>query len=91
LNNVNTTNIYVYINSQGGDVSACQLLINQLKYQVMQNKTIGCIAQKAYSMAFHLLQNCNNRYITSSSQVMQHQISLGIKKSNYGVIKKYLF
>jgi ATP-dependent protease ClpP protease subunit len=90
LNNVNTSNIYVYINSPGGDVDAGQLLINQFKYQMTQNKTINCIAQNAYSMAFHLFQNCNGRYITLSSQVMQHQISLGIKRSNYGVIKNYL-
>jgi len=77
ITNINTDTIYVYINSQGGSVDAGNLLINQLNYQKALNKTVECIAQKAYSMAFHLLQTCDKRFITPSSKVMQHQISLG--------------
>jgi hypothetical protein len=57
---------------------------------MLQNRTVECIAQNAYSMAFHLLQNCNYRYVTQSSKVMQHQISLGLNRNSFGVIKNYL-
>jgi ATP-dependent protease ClpP protease subunit len=69
--------IYVYINSPGGSVDAGNLFINNLKYQQKMNKSIECIAQSAYSMAFHILQHCDRRYITETSKVMQHQISIG--------------
>jgi hypothetical protein len=77
ITNIKQNIIYVYINSPGGSVDAGNLFINNLKYQQKMNKSIECIAQSAYSMAFHILQHCDRRYITETSKVMQHQISIG--------------
>lgn len=90
LNNITTKNIYIYISSNGGSVEAGELLIGQINYKKFYNFTIECIAQKAYSMAFHILQSCDKRYITQSSTVMQHQISLGIPNSQLENIISYL-
>ena len=90
LNNVTTSVIYIYINSPGGSVDAGEILINQLNYKKFFNFSIECIAQKAYSMAFHILQTCDKRYITLSSKVMQHQISLSLPKNQLENILNYL-
>ena len=41
-------------------------------------------------MAFHILQSCDKRYITPSSKVMQHQISLSIPNNQLENILNYL-
>ncbi len=64
---------YLYINSNGGSVMAGNRLVQYLKY-----KEIKCIAEKAYSMAFVILQACKYRYATQQSTAMQHQQSLRI-------------
>lgn len=86
---LNTKNIYVYINSNGGDVLSGNDIIENIKYLNSTGYNITCVAQKAYSMAFHILQYCKKRYITSSSTLMQHQMSLGVN-GNYENIKTYL-
>ena len=46
--------IYVYINSQGGSVESGNQIISEIqKYQ------LDCIAERAYSMGFVILQSCN--------------------------------
>lgn len=65
---------YVYITSNGGSVSAGHRMVAQI-----QQRNLTCIADRAYSMAFVILQACTHRYITTSSSVMQHQMSLGIR------------
>lgn len=87
--NLNTKNIYVYINSNGGNVINGNDIVENIKYLKMRKYNVTCIAQKAYSMAFHIFQHCDKRYITSSSTLMQHQMSLGIH-GNYENIKSYL-
>lgn len=65
--------IYVYINSQGGSVESGNQIISEIqKYQ------LDCIAERAYSMGFVILQSCNKRYIRPYGKLMQHQISYGI-------------
>jgi ATP-dependent protease ClpP protease subunit len=67
------TNILVYLNTQGGSVfDGLKIADEIIKYN------ISCIAENAYSMGFYIFQNCKNRYIMSSSKLMQHQMSLGI-------------
>lgn len=63
---------YVFIDSPGGSVMAGNRIVTFLK-----NKDVKCIAQKAYSMAFVILQGCKERYITETATVMQHQMSYG--------------
>ena len=88
-NRLNTKNIYVYINSNGGSVLNGNDIIENIKFLNNTGHNITCIAQKAYSMAFHIFQHCNQRYITSSSTLMQHQMSLNVN-GNYQNIKTYL-
>lgn len=83
--------IYVYINSVGGLVDAGLDIIQYMNYtQMYNNVTLLCIAHKAYSMAFHILQHCTYRYITYSSQVMQHQVSIERLGGSLENINNYL-
>jgi ATP-dependent protease ClpP protease subunit len=75
---------YVYINSPGGSVAAGNRMVSAIL-----NSNLTCIADKAYSMAFVILQACQNRYITSTATVMQHQMSLGLR-GNLANINSYL-
>jgi ATP-dependent protease ClpP protease subunit len=65
--------IYVYLDTNGGSVDAGNKILEEiLKYN------LDCIASKAISMGFVILQSCRNRYITDYATLMQHQISYGI-------------
>ena len=55
------------------DESAGSRIVDEI-----QKYDLDCIAHKAYSMGFVILQACNKRYITQYSSVMQHQISYGV-------------
>ena len=76
----NNTSLYIYIHSPGGSVIAGQRIV-----QYMQTQNITCITDKAYSMAFVILQTCRNRYITPTASVMQHQQSLGFEGNLYAM------
>jgi ATP-dependent protease ClpP protease subunit len=69
----NKSSIYLFLDTPGGEVTYGLQLINEIK-----KNNISCIAQKAYSMGFAILQACKRRYILPHSSVMQHQISFGI-------------
>ena len=80
----NKNNLYLYIDSPGGSVEDGYKIITELiKYN------ITCIADKAYSMAFAILQSCNKRYMLPYGKLMQHQISLGLM-NELGKIESYL-
>jgi ATP-dependent protease ClpP protease subunit len=66
-------NMYVFLDTNGGSVDAG----NQIIYEI-QKYNLSCIAHKAISMGFVILQSCNERYITPFGTLMQHQISYGI-------------
>lgn len=70
---VNKGSKYVYLDTNGGSVSAGSRIVDEI-----QKYNLDCIANKAYSMGFVILQSCNKRYITAFSSVMQHQISYGV-------------
>ena len=70
---INRGSKYVYLDTNGGSVSAGARIVDEVeKYK------LKCIAHKAYSMGFVILQACSKRYITPYSSVMQHQISYGV-------------
>ena len=69
----NKKGIYVYINSQGGSVESG----NQIVLEIQKYK-LDCIAERAYSMGFVILQACNKRYIRPYGKLMQHQMSYGV-------------
>jgi ATP-dependent protease ClpP protease subunit len=69
----NKKKLYLYIDTNGGSVEDGYKIINEvIKYNV------SCIAEKAYSMGFAILQSCKRRYIVPFGKIMQHQISFGI-------------
>ena len=70
---INRGSKYVYLDTNGGSVSAGSRIVDEI-----QKYELDCIAHKAYSMGFVILQACNKRYITQYSSVMQHQISYGV-------------
>ena len=70
---INRGSKYLYLDTNGGSVSAGARIVDEVeKYK------LKCIAHKAYSMGFVILQACSKRYITPYSSVMQHQISYGV-------------
>ena len=62
-----------YLDTNGGSVSAGARIVDEV-----QKYNLNCIAHKAYSMGFVILQACNKRFVTPYSSVMQHQISYGV-------------
>ena len=70
---INRGSKYLYLDTNGGSVSAGARIVDEVeKYK------LKCIAHKAYSMGFVILQACSKRYVTPYSSVMQHQISYGV-------------
>lgn len=90
MNKLSSNPIYIYIDSPGGSVDAGSQFINNMNWHIGQGKVINCIAKSAYSMAFIILQNCSNRYVMSSSTLMQHQMSLSGLKGSFNNLMNYL-
>ena len=66
-------NLYVYLDTNGGSVDAGNKIVNEI-----QKYNLSCIAQKAISMGFVILQSCKKRNILPLATLMQHQMSYGI-------------
>ena len=66
----NKTNLIVHINSPGGSVMEGNKIIT-----LLQQQPVICVAEKAYSMAFAILQACQCRFVLRHSTLMQHQMS----------------
>ena len=77
--------IYIYINSNGGSVDNGMRIINYITTMKENNKEIICIAERAMSMSFVIFQYCSKRYITPTSILMQHQMSLSTEGDLYNV------
>lgn len=69
----NKQNVYLFLDTNGGSVEDGNKIVNEV-----QKYNISCIANRAYSMGFVILQACKHRYITPFGRIMQHQISYGI-------------
>jgi len=67
------SDLYVFLDTNGGSVDAGNKIVNEI-----QKHNLTCIAQKAISMGFVILQSCEKRYVTPLSTLMQHQISYGV-------------
>jgi len=78
LGNVDSNDVLIYITSPGGSVMAGNNLIQFLSYLRQKGKRIVGIADQAASMAFCIFQECDVRYVTPSSILMQHQMSVGV-------------
>lgn len=82
--NENKNNLYLFIDSVGGSVEDGYKIISEIK-----KYNVTCVVEKAYSMAFAILQSCNKRYLLPYGKLMQHQISLGIM-NELAKIESYL-
>jgi ATP-dependent Clp protease protease subunit len=78
LVNKKSKNLYLFISSNGGSVSAGLNIIQSMKALELSGVTITCIGNVALSMGFVIMQYCSNRVILPSSVLMQHQMSLGL-------------
>ena len=72
---------YVYIDSPGGSVSAGEHIVEEIRH-----RPYVCVVDKAYSMAFVILQACQTRVIRPSGSLMQHQISISGIRGELGKI-----
>lgn len=79
----NKEGIYVYLDTPGGSVESGNKILMEI-----QKYNLSCIADRAYSMGFVILQGCRNRYITHYGRLMQHQISYAIENEK-GKIDSY--
>jgi ATP-dependent protease ClpP protease subunit len=77
-------NVTVYLDTNGGSVEHGNKMLNEI-----QKYNLSCVAERAYSMGFVLLQGCNKRYITPYGRIMQHQISYGVQNEK-GKIDSYV-
>lgn len=68
--------LYLYIDSFGGSIFAGLKLIEAIK---STDKTIVCIANTAISMAFVILQSCDERLVVDDAVLMQHVASYGME------------
>ena len=89
INKFSNNQVYLYITSQGGSVIEGLQIIDQLQTLAHRNIKLACIADFAASMAFVIFQSCPVRYVTTSSILMQHQMSLRLK-GNLENINTYL-
>ena len=89
INKFSHNQVYLYITSPGGSVIEGLQIIDQLQTLAHRNIKLSCIADFAASMAFVIFQSCPNRYVTTSSVLMQHQMSLKLK-GNLENINTYL-
>jgi ATP-dependent protease ClpP protease subunit len=89
LGRMESDEILIYILSPGGSIAAGNTLVQFMNYLRLKGKTLTCVADQAASMAFSIFQECDNRYVTPTSILMQHQMSVGVK-DQYENLKSYL-
>lgn len=71
LDSINTNDIYLYINSYGGDVMQGLALIDTMNY--IKSKVITIVVGVAYSMAAIILTEGAQRYALEHSEIMIHE------------------
>lgn len=75
----NQSEVYIYLTTPGGSVMSGLEIIRTIESLVNRNVTVKCIGDVAISMGFAIFQYCPVRYVTASSILMQHQMSLETK------------
>ncbi len=69
--------VFLFIQSPGGSIIDGMTLVNFIR---STDKKIICIADIAISMAFVILQSCDERLSTANSITMQHHASFGVNR-----------
>ena len=88
LQNFDEEKLDIYIDSPGGNVIEGMKMIDHI-HMLQEIVVVNCFAEFAASMAFIIFQSCDNRLISPSGILMQHQMSLGIK-GDLQNLKNYL-
>lgn len=71
---IDTKHHRMHIHSPGGVVDAAFDIIDLMKGLQLDGHTFTCVATKAYSAAFSILQACDTRVTTRESSFMQHRV-----------------
>lgn len=79
--------IYLYLNTNGGEVESGLRLIHILE-SYNDKKNIICIGEKVLSMGFSIFQACKTRIVMLSSTAMQHQITVSLEGQLYTLMRK---
>lgn len=75
--------ITLLINSYGGSVYAGNAIIGMMDYLKSKGyRFIGIVQGMAFSMAFDILCNCDERYGFSHSEYMIHQSQIGARQQS---------
>ena len=90
INRITSDKIFIYIQSPGGYVESGKEIISEINIQIENGKNISCIADRAYSMAFIILQSCPLRYVTNNSILMQHPIYISQLSGNLKTVQNLL-
>jgi ATP-dependent Clp protease protease subunit len=69
--------VYLFIQSPGGSIIDGMTLVNFIR---STDKKVICVADIAISMAFVILQSCDERLSTANSITMQHHASFGAQR-----------
>lgn len=75
LQKIKEKEVVIYIDSSGGYVEEGDRFLTQLQYRQREGTHFTCIAQKAHSMAFYIMQYCDKRLVTENARMMMHHIS----------------
>ena len=84
----NSNTIYLYLNTDGGEVESGLRLIHILE-SYNDKKNIICIGERVLSMGFSIFQACKTRIVMLSSIAMQHQIFVTLEGELYTLIRKF--
>ena len=83
----NSDLIYLYLNTNGGEVESGLRLIHILE-SYDNKKNIICIGEKVISMGFSIFQACKTRIVMLSSTAMQHQMIVSLEGQLYTLMRK---
>lgn len=70
INKLKNEEIYIYIDSHGGDIVSGYLIISEI---LDRENNITCIAKKAESISFDIFSFCKTRYVMKDSTLFQHE------------------
>ena len=87
LEKVKGQEVFLFIQSPGGSVIDGMTLVNYIK---SSDKKIVCVADVAISMAFVILQACDERVSTLNSITMQHHMAFGAQYGEAPNVKSFV-
>lgn len=86
----NFKEIYIYINSEGGEVEAAMAIIDEIEIAIKNGVNVVTIcAGKAYSCGAFILIYGNERYATKHSSIMIHPVQYELYEDYIKLQQKY--